>query len=115
MKSFCCLLALGLTGCATSTNFTYAPRELAAGYPVFVDNSGAKCLFQLQDMLVDREQLSEWMTDLADKARRVDLVVAKGAEACPSRAGRAIRSAGFVEIAFRRKGDVIYSNGQEPA
>ena len=115
MKSFCCLLVLGLTGCATSTNFTYAPHELAAGYPVFVDSNGAECLFQVQDMLVDRKQLSEWMTGLTDKARRVDLVVAKGAEACASRAGRTIRNAGFVEISFRRKGDLIYSNGQAPA
>ena len=115
MKSSCCLLALGLAGCATSTNFTFAPRELVAGYPVFVDSNGAKCLFQVQDMLVDRKQLSEWMMDLTDKARRVDLVVAKGAEACASRARRTIRNAGFVEIEFRREGDVIYLNGQAPA
>jgi hypothetical protein len=65
-------------------------------------------------MLVGRKQLSEWMTDLPDKSRRVDLVVVKGAEGCANRADRTVRKAGFVEIAFRRQGDVKYSSGLPP-
>ena len=108
-------MALGLICCATFPSLTYAPRDLEAGYPVFVENEGADCLFQVQDMLVHRKQLAGWMMDLTDKSRQVDVVVGKGAKACASRAAKTIRNAGFVKIAFRRQGDVDYPSGLPPA
>ena len=115
MKSFSCLLTLSLSGCIATSILTYAPRELEAGYPVFVGSKGSDCLFQVQDMIVDRKQLSEWMRDLSDKSRGVDLVVANGAESCASRAERTVRNAGFDKIAFRRKRDTDYPSGIPPA
>ena len=115
MKSFSCLLALSLSGCIATPILTYAPRELEAGYPVFVGSKGTDCLFQVEDMILNRKQLSEWMRDLSDKSRGVDLVVANGAEPCASRADRTVRNAGFYKIAFRRKGDAAYPSGIPPA
>ena len=115
MKSVSCLLALSLSGCIATPILTYASCELEAGYPVFVGSKGSDCLFQIQDMIVNRRQLSEWMRDLPDKSRRVDLVVANGAGSCAIRADRTVRNAGFVEIAFRRRGDADYPSGIPPA
>ena len=115
MKSVSCLLALSLSGCIATPILTYASCELEAGYPVFVGSKGSDCLFQIQDMIVNRRQLSEWMRDLPDKSRRVDLVVDNGAGSCASRADRTVRNAGFVEIAFRRRGDADYPSGIPPA
>ena len=79
-------MALGLICCATFPSLTYAPRDLEAGYPVFVENEGADCLFQVQDMLVHRKQLAGWMKDLTDKSRQVDVVVGSR----PSATGRSV-------------------------
>ncbi|MBX7494921.1 hypothetical protein K3172_03505 [Qipengyuania sp. 6B39] len=115
MKSFACFLALGLAGCVTTPNLTYAPSDLEAGYPVFVHSDGSDCRFQVQDMRVSRKQLSEWMMDLPDKSRRIDLVVAIGAEPCAMSAHSTVRNAGFIKIAFRRQGAVSYPSGLPPA
>ena len=114
MKSLTCLLALGLSGCVMSPTQSYASRDLAPGYPVFIDSDGSRCLFQVQDMLVGKKQFFEWMKDLPDKSRQVDVVVADDSEACADRAHRIIRDAGFAIIAHRREGDVVYPSGLPP-
>ncbi|MEP3049932.1 MAG: hypothetical protein ABJP48_09745 [Erythrobacter sp.] len=115
MKSLNCILALGLCGCAMSPTLSYAPRDLDAGYPVFITGDGSDCHYQVQDMLVSRKQLSEWMQDLPDKSWQVDLVVADGGEACAMRVHRIVNDAGFARIAYRKGGDVVYPSGLPPA
>ena len=110
------LATLILSACVSTTPLPpYASVDQPLGYPVFVRSEGARCSFQVQDMLgLNASQLSEWMRGLSDKSRSVDIVDLDASQDCVRRGFRLVRSAGFAAISIRDLEGLDYPSGLPP-
>lgn len=115
MKRLICGPVLFLMGCTTTSSPNFAPASLAAGYPIFITSSVAECRYGVQDMIFIRNKdLADWMNDLPNKSRQIDLVVEDERNSCASHARKISEDAGFKTILLRKRGDVTYPSGLPP-
>lgn len=70
------------------------------GYPIFVRKAESGCEFVIQDMImIHRSDVREWMEDLPDKARQVDLIWSSSEDqGCLRIAKSIVRKAGFTSV-----------------
>jgi hypothetical protein len=105
-----------LSGCAATAPLpSYAPISAPPGYPIFISSMNNHCLFQVQDMLVDASQLSEWMRDLPQKSRSIDLVERGQPGDCARQAYALVMRVGFTDVRLRHENDLSYPSGLPPA
>lgn len=73
------------------------------GYIVSVTESDAKrCTFQVQDMILARGQLADWMFNYSNKAVKVSIVAKQEEQSrCVQTALETIKKTGFTNIEFR--------------
>jgi hypothetical protein len=86
------------------------------GYPVYVHVEEGVCHFQIQDMVMSKErEVRDWLRELPDKQRTIDLVSDdKRAASCVRKAEAIVRRSGFFHIAVRRGTMNDYPDGLRP-
>jgi hypothetical protein len=86
------------------------------GYPVYVHVEEGVCHFQIQDMVMSKErEVRDWLRELPDKQRKIDLVSDdKRAASCVRKAEAIVRRSGFFHIAVRRGTMNDYPDGLRP-
>jgi hypothetical protein len=104
-------MILGLL--ALSSALTQQPL----GYPIFVRKAERGCEFVIQDMvMLHRSDVRDWMKDLPDKERRIDLIWSgKADQGCLRVAKSIVREAGFSNVAALKDDEARdYSSGLPP-
>lgn len=87
------------------------------GYPIFVRKTEGGCEFAIQDMImIRRSDVREWMEDLSDKTRQVDLIwSSREDQGCLRIASSIVRKAGFANvITVKKDGKRDYPSGLPP-
>ena len=83
------------------------PRQI--GYPIFVRADGDECTYQIQDMIMRKEdQVSDWMRKVMP-VWRVDIVFDdKTPSECIAKAKSVVEQAGYLNVVVRRGSEVEY-------
>ena len=87
------------------------------GYPIFIRNTERKCEFVIQDMIMTREKdVREWMEELPDKGRQIDLLWSHKPDiGCLRKVQKIIRRIGFINVVtIQESGNTDYPSGLPP-
>ena len=109
--------AVLLGGCSgdISASPSLAPGDAPLGYPVFLATHEGRCTYQVQDMIMGREQTIEWLAALQEKQVQIDLVLLSDtSEGCLGRIEQQVRRMGFAGVLVRSGDGLVYPAGGPP-